>query len=109
MLSRPMRAPSAATQLQESPCLPPVDWVRKCRAFAVGFDSSASGTCANADATAAVSQTDTSIRRMGNSADGTPISHSRRVHPIIHAIGFHQIAEQPVVKVQRRTEGGDAP
>ena len=29
MLSRPMRVPSAATQLQESPCLPPVDWMTK--------------------------------------------------------------------------------
>ena len=33
MLSRPMRVPSAATQLQESPCLPPVDWMTKCRAI----------------------------------------------------------------------------
>src|SRR5437773_5427518 len=91
MLSRAMRAPSAATQLQEWPCLPRVDWMRKCRAFAGGFDSAASGTCANADATAAVSQTDTSIRRMGNSAEGDPdfaLETCTSDYPLIHAIGF---------------------
>ena len=47
MLSRPIRVPSAVTQLQESPCLPPVDWMTKCLALAGGFARSDAGTCAN--------------------------------------------------------------
>ena len=47
-LSRPMRLPSAATQIQESPCLPPVDWMTKCLAFAGGVASCDAGTCASA-------------------------------------------------------------
>src|SRR4030095_2699735 len=54
MLSRPIRVPSAVTQVQESPCVPPVDWMTKCLALAGGFASSDAGTCANTtdDATA---------------------------------------------------------
>jgi len=52
MLSRARRVPSAATQLHESPCFPPVDWMTKWRAFAGGRASSV-GTCANPEATTA--------------------------------------------------------
>src|SRR5258708_37205411 len=64
MLSRPMRVPSAATQLHESPCLPPVDWMMKCRAFAGGFARSAAGTCASAAPRAVMSQIDAITRCM---------------------------------------------
>src|SRR5689334_22395438 len=46
-----MRAPSGAIHIHESPCLPPIDWMMKCRASAGGFASSEVGTCANAIAT----------------------------------------------------------
>src|SRR4051794_25878269 len=46
MLSRPMRVPSAAIHLHESPCLPPTDWMMKWRALAGGGASSDAGTCA---------------------------------------------------------------
>src|SRR5262252_2971569 len=72
MLSRAMRVPSAATHVQESPCFPPVDWMTKWRAFAGGSASSAAGTCAKADATAAASHTDTSIRCIQYSVNSTP-------------------------------------
>src|SRR5258708_5568938 len=43
-----MRVPSGSTQLQESPCLPPVDSMMKCRASAGGLASWAAGVWANA-------------------------------------------------------------
>jgi len=66
MLSRPIRVPSAVTQIQESPCLPPVDWITKCRAFAGGLASSATGTCASpaADESPAAAATRRTLRRI---------------------------------------------
>ncbi len=54
MLSRPMRVPSAASHIHDSPCRPPVDWMMKCCAVAGGFASSWTGVCpATTDVSAA--------------------------------------------------------
>src|ERR1017187_10805344 len=65
MLSRPMRVPSAVTQLHESPCLPPVDSMMKWRASAGGLSNSAVGTCADdTDASKQIKQQTTSSLRI---------------------------------------------
>ena len=51
MLSRPMRTPSGVVHIHESPCLPPTDWMMKCRALAGGFARSTTGVWARGAAT----------------------------------------------------------
>src|SRR5262249_61207143 len=101
MLSRPVRAPSGVTQLHESPCWPPVDWMTKCRAFAGGFASSDAGTCANrADDAASDSESETTFllmpmtRRLSASDGGfllNLITCGLRVHRTIRNFGIQNL------------------
>src|SRR5262245_58082741 len=75
-----MRVPSAVTQLQDSPCLPPVDWITKCRAFAGGFASSVAGTCADAaEAAAAASAIETNVRCIALVGELLPVCPTSRL------------------------------
>src|SRR5262245_60277460 len=69
MLSRPIRVPLLPTQIHESPCRPPVDWMTKCRAVAGGFARSAVGVCAKTSDTTLASATDRSVRYMPDSGE----------------------------------------
>src|SRR4051812_12905815 len=87
-----MRVPSGSVHAHESPCLPPVDTIRKCRAPAGGLASSATGTCAAVETQASIDTITAQRSRMVMIVDSIrPSCPSRPSSPSCPSLPFPPI------------------